>query len=310
MAEKVVVAILGVGSMGRGVANALGRDSRIHLRLFDPVTAKEEFVSPKDASHGADVVIVCVVNEEQVETALLDKDGGATAAHSKPTVIMCCSTVSPKFALQMGHILDKNNILYLDAPVNGGPVGAEEGTLTIMASGPEEAFIAAKVPLEIMSSKVIKVGSEWGKGSTLKCVNQCLSGTHIVAAAEALSLAHRSGLDLRKVYDAIGSSGGASFMFKDRGPRIIQAIENEDEAEVRSAINIFIKDLKIVQEHAKDVNMETTVSKSALSVFQQGKDNLSLGSSDDSSVVRVYQELSQSAMHGEQARNDLGWYKQ
>lgn len=99
-------------------------------------------------------------------------------------------------------------------------------------------------------------------------------------------------------------------MFKDRGPRIIQAIENEDEAEVRSAINIFIKDLKIVQEHAKDVNMETKVSKTALSVFQQGKDNLSLGTSDDSSVVRVYQELSQSAMHGEKARNDLGWYNQ
>ena len=292
--DKVVVVILGVGSIGRGIANTLRGDKRIELRLYDPITAKEEFHSPKDASSGANVVIVCVVNEEQVETALLDRDHGAVAADSKPNVIMCCSTVSPKFALRMGQVLAKKNVLYIDAPVNGGPVGAANGTLTVMASGPEEAFEEAKIPLGLMAGKVVKVGSEWGKGSTLKCVNQCLSGTHIVAAAEALLLAHKSGLDLQKVYDAIGSSGGASFMFNDRGPRIIEAIESQDEAEVKSAVHIFIKDLKIVQEQAKQCNVETKLSKAALSLFQHGQDKLELGKADDSSVVRVYQD--QSAM--------------
>ena len=143
-----------------------------------------------------------------------------------------------------------------------------------------------------MASKVVKVGPEWGKGSTLKCVNQCLSGTHIVAAAEALLLAHRSGLDLQKVHEAIGSSGGASFMFNDRGPRIIRAIESQDEAEVKSAVHIFIKDLTIVQEQAKQCNVDTRLSKAALSLFQHGEDVMSLGKADDSSVVRVYQDLS------------------
>ena len=290
--DKVVVAILGVGSIGGGIASALGRDKRIILRLFDPITAKKEYTSPKDASDGADVVIVCVVNEEQVEAVLLDKAHGAAAANSKPTVIMCCSTVSPKFASKMGQDLAEKNVLYIDAPVNGGPVGATKGTLTVMASGPQEAFEAAKVPLESMASKVVNMGSEWGKGSTLKCVNQCLSGTHIVAAAEALLLAHRSGLDLQKVHEAIGSSGGASFMFNDRGPRIIKAIESQDKAEVKSAVNIFIKDLKIVQEQAKQCNIDTKLSRAALSLFQHGQEKLSLGKADDSSIVKVYQDPS------------------
>ena len=290
--DKIVVTILGVGSIGRGVASSLRRDGRMKLRLYDPFTAKDEFKSPKDASDGADVVIVCVVNEEQVKTALLDKDNGAVNAEPKPTVIMCCSTVSPKFAKDMGEIVADKNILYIDAPVNGGPVGAAEGALTVMASGPNKAFELAKLPLEAMAKKVIQVGTEWGMGSTLKCVNQCLSGTHIAAAAEALMLAHRSGLDLQKVHEAIGSSGGASFMFNDRGPRIIKAIESQDEAEVRSAVPIFIKDLKIVQEQAKHCNVETRLSKAALSLFEQGQDKLALGKADDSSVVKVYQDPS------------------
>ena len=81
-------------------------------------------------------------------------------------------------------------------------------------------------------------------------------------------------------------------MFNDRGPRIIKAIESQDEAEVRSAVPIFIKDLKIVQEQAKDCNVETRLSKAALSLFEQGQDKLALGKADDSSVVKVYQDPS------------------
>ena len=294
--DRIVVTILGVGSIGRGVASVLGRDGRLNLRLYDPFTAKDIYNSPKDASNGADIVIVCVINEEQVKTALLDRDLGAVAADVKPTVIMCCSTVSPKFAKWMGQALAEKNVLYIDAPVNGGPVGAAEGALMVMASGPEEAFEIASLPLKLMSKKVVRVGLEWGMGSTLKCVNQCLSGTHIAAAAEALLLAHKSGLDLKKVHEAIGSSGGASFMFNDRGPRIIKAIENQDDAEVRSAVPIFIKDLKIVQEQSRLVNVETKLSKTALSLFEHGQDKLSLGKSDDSSVVKVYQDPSLSVV--------------
>ena len=94
------------------------------------------------------------------------------AATGKPPVVMSCATVSPKFAVQVGRRLAEKNILYIDAPVSGGPGRATEGTLTVMASGPEAAFEAAQIPLETMASKVVKVGSEWGLGSALKSVNQ------------------------------------------------------------------------------------------------------------------------------------------
>ena len=79
--DKVVVAILGVGSMGRGVASALGRDGRVELRLYDPLTTKEEYDSPKDASHGADVVIICVVNEEQGSNAIGSRRSSRKTLH-------------------------------------------------------------------------------------------------------------------------------------------------------------------------------------------------------------------------------------
>ena len=85
-------------------------------------------------------------------------------------------------------------------------------------------------------------------------------------------------------------------MFNDRGPRIIKAIESQDEAEVKSAVPIFIKDLKIVQEQARECNVETKMSKAALSLFEHGRDKMSLGKADDSSVVRVYEDPSLSVV--------------
>ena len=289
--KKLVVAILGVGAIGRGVANALGRDRRIELRLFDPITEKEKYSSPRDATKDAEVVIVCVVNEQQVEEVLFDVDCGAVSIFSKPRVVICCSTVSPKFAKKVGErLVLEDRVAFLDAPVSGGPGKATMGTLTVMASGRDNAFEAAKIPLEVMAGKVVKVGSEWGLGSALKTVNQCLAGVHIAAAAEALSIAHKSGLDLQLVHEAIGAAAGGSWMFNDRGPRMIKALQGQDEAEIKSAIQIFVKDLKIVQTQARECDVDTKLASAALSLFQYGQEKLDLGKADDSSVVRVYQD--------------------
>ena len=113
---------------------------------------------------------------------------------------------------------------------------------------------------------------------------------HIAAAAEALLLAHKSGLDLQLVHEAIGTAAGGSWMFNDRGPRIIKAIQGQDQVEVKSAIQIFVKDLKIVQEQARECDVESKLASAALSLFQYGQENLHLGKNDDSSVVRVYQD--------------------
>src|SRR5262249_5728898 len=104
-----------------------------------------------------------------------------------------CSTVPPPYARGLGRRADAPPPLRLGPPVSGGVVGAEAGTLTIMASGSPEAFAAAEPALAVLSGNVYRLGDEAGLGSTVKMVNQLLAGVHIVAAAEAMALGTRAG---------------------------------------------------------------------------------------------------------------------
>ena len=108
-------------------------------------------------------------------------------------------------------------------------------------------------------------------------------------AQQALLIAHKSGLDLQLAHDAIRSAAGGSWMFNDRGPRIIEAIEGSaaDQVEVKSAVQIFVKDLEIVREQARACDVESRLASAALALFQYGKEKLLLGSADDSLVVKV-----------------------
>ena len=102
-------------------------------------------------------------------------------------------------------------------------------------------------------------------------------------------MAHKSGLDLQLVHDAIGSAAGGSWMFNDRGPRIIEAIEGSaaDQVEVKSAVRIFVKDLEIVRNQARACDVESRLASAALALFQYGQEKLRLGGADDSLVVKV-----------------------
>lgn len=127
-------------------------------------------------------------------------------------------------------------------------------------------------------------------GSTVKMIHQILAGVHVVVAAEAMAMASKAGLDVRQFYDIVcGGAAGNSWMFVDRGRRMMM-MEEEETKEVKSALDIMVKDLDIVCREAKRLGMPVPMSSMALQQFMGGV-GMGLGRRDDSNVVRVYETL-------------------
>ena len=123
------------------------------------------------------------------------------------------TSLSDPAARALGQRIHEAGFLMLDSPVSGGKAGAHGGTMTVMASGSEAAFAKAGPVLDSISTKVWRLGTEAGVGSTVKMVNQLLAGVHIATAAEALALGIRAGADPQTLYDVISASAGSSWMW-------------------------------------------------------------------------------------------------
>src|SRR6185369_15220348 len=196
MADKntPVVAFVGLGSMGLGMAKNLLKHGHKVIGVDPSVVAREAFAAaggtiaatPAAAAASADVVVIAVVNAQQVET-VLHGEGGAASMLRKGGLVMQCATVPPAFARTLGERLAKSGHQLLDAPMSGGRARAESGELTFMASGAPQAFATAESILSATSAKVFRLGGQPGIGSLVKTVNQLLAGVHIATAAEAMA---------------------------------------------------------------------------------------------------------------------------
>ena len=169
----------------------------------------------------------------------------------------------------------------LDAPVSGGVAGAVTATLTVMASGPRAAFEKARPVFEAVGRNVFHLGEKAGQGSTAKMINQLLCGVHLAAAAEAMAVAERAGLALPDMHALISLSAGDSWMWRDRGPRMMQ-----DEPVITSAVDIFVKDMGIVIANA-GAPADLPLSHAAYAKFLEAS-QLGHGLADDSQVIRAY----------------------
>jgi 3-hydroxyisobutyrate dehydrogenase len=195
------------------------------------------------------------------------------------------STVPPGFAAALGERLAAAGHPFLDAPVSGGTVGAEGGKLTVMASGPEAAFAAADPLLAAMAARTFRLGDRPGTGSSVKMVNQLLAGIHIAAACEAMALGTRAGADARTLYEVISTSAGNSWMFGNRVPHIL-----DRDFTPLSAVDIFVKDLGIVLDTARELRFPLPLAAAAHQQFLAAA-AAGLGREDDSAVVKVYERL-------------------
>ena len=288
------VAVLGLGAMGLPMATNLSKGFAV--RGFDIASerlalAERAGVAPAataaEAVSGADVVLVAVRDQAQLEE-LLFGEGGIAPHMARGAVVLLTSTVGGAGVRAVAARLAEAGLGLVDAPVSGGPVRAGEGDLLVVVGADDDAWAAAEDVLGAMASTLVRVGDAPGDGQAMKTVNQLLCGVHIAAAGEALALARALGLDAETALEALMAGAASSFMLGDRGPRMLQAYGpgGADDVEVRSALSIFVKDMGIVTAAAKGAGLSTPVAAAAEQLYLQGATR-GLGARDDSSVITV-----------------------
>jgi 3-hydroxyisobutyrate dehydrogenase len=293
MSEKntPVVAFVGLGSMGLGMAKNLLRHGHKVIGVDPSAAAREAFekaggasaATPAEAAAKADAVVIAVVNAQQVETVLYGEKGAA-AALRKGGLVMQCATVPPAFAKALGERLAKSGHMLLDAPMSGGAARAGSGELTYMSSGSAAAYAAGESILAATAAKVFRLGEAPGIGSLVKTVNQLLAGVHIATAAEAMALAAKAGADTRAVYEVISASAGNSWMFGNRVPHML-----DDDYTPLSAVEIFVKDLGLVLNTGHENRLPLPMAAAAHQLFLAAS-GAGWGKLDDAAVVKVYEQ--------------------
>ena len=286
------VGVIGLGNMGMGAAINLvrkghevtGCELREETRAAFAAEGGMVVVSADALPADLDSVVVFVINAAQTEQVLFGEKG-CLGRMQKGAVILCCATIAPAAARALGEKIEDAGFLMLDTPVSGGSAGARTGTMTVMGSGSEAAFIKAGPVLEAISSKVWRLGDEIGVGSTVKMVNQLLAGVHIATAAEALALGIRAGADPETLYKVISESAGSSWMWQNRVPHILAGDDTP-----LSAVNIFVKDLGIVLDQARALTFPLPMAAAAHQLFLAAAAN-GQGLKDDSFVIRVWEAL-------------------
>jgi 3-hydroxyisobutyrate dehydrogenase-like beta-hydroxyacid dehydrogenase len=291
-AAKLKIGVIGLGTMGLGAALNLARkgfavtgcDRRADLAAPLREAGGAFVSSPPELPAGLDAVLIYVVTAAQTE-AVLFGETGCLSRLAPDGVAICGATVAPEAAKQIAAKVEAEGRLVLDAPVSGGGVASQGGTMTVMASGSPAAFARAEPVLAAIASKVWRLGDAPGAGSTVKMVNQLLAGVHIAAAAEAMALGIRAGADPQTLFDVISTSAGNSWMFANRVPHILEGDDTP-----RSAVNIFVKDLGIVLDQARALTFPLPLAATAHQLFLATAAG-GHGGVDDAFVIRFWQAL-------------------
>ncbi|MGF6770381.1 3-hydroxyisobutyrate dehydrogenase [Paraburkholderia sp. GAS199] len=230
-----------------------------------------------DAAPAAEVVIAMVATPAQLASLV---DSVVDAVAGQRWLIM--STVGPASVREQGARLRAAGARVVDAPVTGGVARAKTGELVLFASGNHDDIGALRPVLDAMGSVRI-TGENLGDGQSIKVVNQHLCSVHIVAAAEALSLAGSLGLDPATVLELIEKGAAGSWMLSDRGPRMLGGTD----VSVTSAINIFVKDSDLVAAAAEGCGADVPLLAIANARYHQAADS-GLGARDDSRVIETW----------------------
>jgi L-threonate 2-dehydrogenase len=283
------VGVIGLGAMGRGMAQSLRRNGFLP-HVFDVrADAVRDFVAlggtgcatAMQLAAECDVVVSVVVNAVQTESVLFGADGAAAAMRPGAVFVMC-STVDPDWSIALEARLEKMGLHYLDAPISGGAAKAASGEMTMMTAGRPEAYAKCEAVLAAMSARVYRLGDRAGAGSKVKIINQLLAGVHIAAAAEAMALGLRQGVDAKALYDVITHSAGNSWMFENRMAHVLSG-----DYTPLSAVDIFVKDLGLVLDAAHAARFPLPLAATAHQMFLQAS-AAGYGREDDAAVIKIF----------------------
>ena len=283
------VGVIGLGAMGSGMAGSLRRaGADIHVcDVRDGVAAAfaksggTACASVDELASRCEVVVSVVVNAAQTEGVLFG-DSGAAAAMHRGSVFVMCSTVDPNVSIDFERRVEERGLLYVDAPISGGAAKAASGEMTVMGAARDAAWTAAAPFLHAMAARVYRLGDRAGNGSKVKIINQLLAGVHIAAAAEAMALGLREGVDPAQLYDVITHSAGNSWMFENRMAHVLAG-----DYTPLSAVDIFVKDLGLVLDAARATKFPLPLASTAHQMFMQAS-SAGFAREDDAAVIKIF----------------------
>ena len=280
------IAFIGTGLMGYPMAKNL-INKKINLTVFSRTLEKAKPLeklgaiianSLGEAVKEADIVITMLTDDEAVEKVLGNQEFLNNLKNSSTVIDM--SSIKPKIAIQYGKLLKDRNIHFLDAPVSGGTIGAEEGSLAIMVGGDQNVFDGAFDTLKIMGNPTL-VGPI-GSGQVSKLANQIIVGVTIGAVAEAITLCEKAGVDANKFIKALSGGFADGKILQNHGKRMI-----DKDFSPKGKVSTHLKDMNNILECAGDFKTKLPISNLIHEMFKslvdQGSDN------DDHSAL--YKEI-------------------
>jgi 3-hydroxyisobutyrate dehydrogenase len=289
MVTTTTVGWIGLGAMGGPMAQCVAQ-AGFPVSAYDVSVERARSLaggglsaagSVREAVTGANVVVLMVATPDQVESVLFGSDGAAAQLQAGAIVVVM-ATVGPGPVEGWARRLGELGVGLVDAPVSGGVARAAKGDLLVMVSGSADDLAVTQPIIDAMASTAPVVGPRPGDGQKVKVVNQLLCGVHIAAAGEALALADSMGLNVESTWQVLKSGAASSFMFGDRGERMVTGSFDD----VRSALDIFVKDMGIVTAAARSVEQPTPLASAAEQLYLTGR-RKGLGRKDDSIVYEV-----------------------
>ncbi len=236
---------------------------------FDPVAAIPEGVTKaqtaQEAASGADVVITMLPNGDIAHSVASD----ILPVMTKAAVLLDCSTIDVASARAMDQLAQDHGIGFLDAPVSGGVGGALAGTLTFMVGGSDSSFATARPLFDIMGQKSVHCGAA-GNGQAAKICNNMILGITMIGTCEAFALADKLGLDRQAMFDVVSTSSGYSWTMNAYcpAPGIGPQSPADNDYKPGFAADLMLKDLRLSQQAAIDVDADTPMGAAATALYQ------------------------------------------
>ena len=280
------IAFIGTGLMGYPMASNLLK-KKLNLKVFSRTLDKAKPLEKLGANisnslgevvKDTDIIITMLTDDEAVEKVLGDKEFLNNLKPSATVIDM--SSIKPKIAIQYGKILEEKRINFLDAPVSGGTIGAEDGSLAIMVGGDQKVFDFTFDTLKIMGNPTL-VGPI-GSGQVSKLANQIIVGVTIGAVAEAITLCEKAGVDANKFIKALSGGFADGKILQNHGKRMI-----DKDFSPKGKVSTHLKDMNNILECAGDFDTKLPISSLIKEMFgslvERGNDN------DDHSAL--YKEI-------------------
>ena len=282
------IGFVGLGNMGTpmsiNLANAGYDVSGFDIEASCPAEVKEA-ASAESAMAYADVFITMLPDGRIMRNVAEQVIPAARTA----TVFLDCSTVDITSARAVAKMAKQAGLRFMDAPVSGGVVGAENGTLTFMTGGSSETFETVAPLLEVMGAKAVHCGPA-GSGQAAKICNNMLCGANMIAACEAFGLADRLGLDRQKMFDVVSTSSGYSWSTNAYcpAPGIGPKSPADNNYKPGFSSDLMLKDLRLARDAAEGTGAETPIGRLACAIYEEFVDRGNGAGRDFSAIFQKY----------------------